>query len=107
MRSRTALVAMAVAFVLGTVIVVIDNAFPKLKPYTPSPTALGIALTTPAYQGLGMFFGALIAWIPGKEGSQVARDVYHSRCLRLYRRREHHGRDNWPVYRGAERLGLT
>ena len=55
--------AMAVAFVLGTIIVVIDNLFPKLKPYTPSPTALGIALTMPGSQGLAMFLGALIAWV--------------------------------------------
>jgi uncharacterized oligopeptide transporter (OPT) family protein len=55
--------AVAVAFVLGTIIVVIDNLFPKVKPYTPSPTALGIALTMPGSQGLAMFLGALIAWI--------------------------------------------
>ncbi len=59
----SALWAMAVAFVVGVVIVVVDNVFPKAKPYTPSPTALGIALTTPAFQGLGMFLGALTVWV--------------------------------------------
>ena len=54
--------AMGVAFVVGVVIVVVDNVFPKAKPYTPSPAALGIAMTVPAYQRVAMFLGALIAW---------------------------------------------
>jgi uncharacterized oligopeptide transporter (OPT) family protein len=62
-----ALLAIAVAFVLAVVIVVVDNLFPKLKPYTPSPAALGIALTVPAYQSFPMFLGALIAWILEKK----------------------------------------
>jgi uncharacterized oligopeptide transporter (OPT) family protein len=57
-----AVLAMAVAFVLGTLIVVVDHFFPKAKPYTPSPAALGIALTIPGSTGLAMFLGALIAW---------------------------------------------
>lgn len=59
----SALWAMGVAFVVGLIIVVVDNVFPKAKPYTPSPAALGIALTVPAYQGIAMFLGALIVWI--------------------------------------------
>ena len=62
---------MGVAFVVGVVIVVVDNLFPHLKPYTPSPTALGIALTTPAYQGLGMFLGALIVWILERKAAKT------------------------------------
>ncbi len=62
---------MAVAFVLGTIIVVIDNVFPKAKPYTPSPTALGIALTMPGSQGLAMFLGALIAWVLEKKAAKL------------------------------------
>ncbi len=57
-----ALLAMAVAFVVGAIIVTIDYFFPKAKPYTPSPAALGIALTIPGSTGLAMFLGALIAW---------------------------------------------
>jgi uncharacterized oligopeptide transporter (OPT) family protein len=59
----SALWAMGIAFVVGVVIVVVDNVFPQVKPYTPSATALGIALTTPAYQGLAMFLGAAIVWV--------------------------------------------
>jgi len=67
---RSALVAMAVAFVLGTIIVLIDNVFPKAKPYTPSPAALGIALTAPGSQGFAMFLGALIVWILEKKAAK-------------------------------------
>ena len=46
----SALIAVAIAFVLGVIIVIVDQMFPKAKPYTPSPAALGIALTIPAYK---------------------------------------------------------
>ncbi len=59
----SAVLAMAVAFVVGVLIVIIDRIFPKARPYTPSPAALGIALTIPAYTSFAMFLGAFIAWI--------------------------------------------
>jgi uncharacterized oligopeptide transporter (OPT) family protein len=49
--------------VAGVIIVVVDRVFPKIKPYTPSPAALGIALTIPAYTSFAMFLGAFIVWI--------------------------------------------
>jgi uncharacterized oligopeptide transporter (OPT) family protein len=60
---RSAVLAMAIAFVLGVIIVIVDKVFPKAKPYTPSPAALGISLTIPAYTSFGMFLGAFIVWI--------------------------------------------
>ena len=60
---RSAVMAMAVAFVVGVAIVIIDRVFPKARPYTPSPAALGIALTIPAYTSFAMFLGAFIVWI--------------------------------------------
>jgi uncharacterized oligopeptide transporter (OPT) family protein len=54
--------AMGVAFAAGVIVVVVDRVFPKAKPYTPSPTALGIAMTIPASTSFAMFLGALIAW---------------------------------------------
>ncbi|MBL0061405.1 MAG: OPT/YSL family transporter [bacterium] len=48
---------------------------PKIKPYTPSPTALGIAMTIPAYTSFAMFLGALIAWILEKKAAKV-NDMY-------------------------------
>ncbi|MGO8926782.1 MAG: OPT family oligopeptide transporter [Limisphaerales bacterium] len=64
---RSAVIAMIVAFVIGVAIVVIDRVFPKARPYTPSPAALGIALTIPAYTSFAMFLGAFIVWILEKK----------------------------------------
>jgi uncharacterized oligopeptide transporter (OPT) family protein len=60
---RSAIVAIIVAFILGVIIVVSEKIFPKIKPYTPSPTALGIALTIPAYTSFSMFLGSAIVWV--------------------------------------------
>jgi uncharacterized oligopeptide transporter (OPT) family protein len=60
---RTAVIAIGIAFVLGVIIVVSEKIFPKIKPYTPSPTALGIALTIPAYTSFSMFLGSAIVWV--------------------------------------------
>jgi len=67
--------AMGVAFVVGVIIVVVDNVYPQVKPYTPSPAALGIALTTPASQSFAMFLGALIVWILEKKAAKW-NDMY-------------------------------
>ena len=64
---RSAVMAMVIAFVVGVAIVIIDRVFPKARPYTPSPAALGIALTIPAYTSFAMFLGAFIAWILEKK----------------------------------------
>ncbi|MBI5058749.1 OPT/YSL family transporter [candidate division KSB1 bacterium] len=60
---RSAIIAIFVALTAGIVIVVAEKLFPKIKPYTPSPSALGIAMTIPAYTSFSMFLGALIAWV--------------------------------------------
>ena len=91
---RSAVMAMIVAFVVGVAIVVIDRVFPKARPYTPSPAALGIALTIPAYTSFAMFLGAFIVWILEKKAPKWNDIVHHSHRLRLHRRREHHGRDS-------------
>lgn len=59
----SAVVAIVVAAVAGVIITLIDRFFPKARPYTPSASALGIALTIPAYTSFSMFLGAFIAWI--------------------------------------------
>ena len=64
---RSAVMAMIIAFVLGVAIVIIDRVFPKARPYTPSPAALGIALTIPAYTSFAMFLGAFIVWVLEKK----------------------------------------
>jgi OPT family oligopeptide transporter len=67
--------AVGVAFAAGVIIVVIDRVFPKAKPYTPSPAALGIALTIPASTSFAMFLGALIVWILEKKAAKW-NDMY-------------------------------
>jgi uncharacterized oligopeptide transporter (OPT) family protein len=64
---RSAVIAMIIAFVVGVAIVIIDRVFPKAKPYTPSPAALGISMTIPAYTSFAMFLGAFIVWILEKK----------------------------------------
>jgi len=71
----SAVLAMIIAFIFGTIIVVVDRVFPKLKPYTPSPAALGIAFTIPAYTSFAMFLGAVIVWILEKKAAKW-NDMY-------------------------------
>jgi putative OPT family oligopeptide transporter len=59
----TAQIALAAGAVLGIVLVLIEKAFPKHKWLIPSPTGLGLAFTTPAFNTISMFLGALIALI--------------------------------------------
>jgi len=59
----SAVEAIFVAFAFGALIVVVDRIFPKIRPYTPSPAALGIALTIPGSTSFAMFLGAFIVWI--------------------------------------------
>jgi len=59
----SAVQAIIVAFILGVAIVLVDRFFPKARPYTPSPAALGIALTVPGSMSFAMFLGAFIVWI--------------------------------------------
>lgn len=71
----SAVIAMGVAFALAIIIIVAEKIFPKIKPYTPNPTALGIAMTIPAYTSFAMFLGALIAWIMEKRTPKI-NDMY-------------------------------
>ena len=60
----TARIALLVGGVLGIVLVLLERFFPKLKPFIPSPTGFGLGFTTPAYNSMNMFVGALIAlWL--------------------------------------------
>jgi len=59
----SAIQAVVVAFGFGALIVIVDRVWPKLRPYTPSPAALGIALTIPGSTSFAMFLGAFIVWI--------------------------------------------
>jgi uncharacterized oligopeptide transporter (OPT) family protein len=66
----SAVQAIIVAFIAGVLIVIVDRVFPKASPYTPSPAALGIALTIPASTSFAMFLGAFIVWILERKAPQ-------------------------------------
>jgi len=71
----SAVLAMGIAFLAGVVIVVVDKMFPKLRPYTPSPAALGIAMMIPAYTSFSMFLGAVAAYLLEKRAPKW-NDMY-------------------------------
>ena len=60
---RSAILALIFASIFAALIVVIDRFFPKVRKYTPSCAALGIALTIPGWNSISMFIGALLAEI--------------------------------------------
>jgi len=67
---RSAVLAMIIALVAGFVSVILDRLFPNARPYTPSPTALGIALIIPGSTSFAMFLGALIVWVLERKAPQ-------------------------------------
>jgi uncharacterized oligopeptide transporter (OPT) family protein len=71
----SAVIAMGVAFLAAVLIIILEKVFPKIKPYTPNPTALGIAMTIPAYTSFSMFLGALIAFFLEKKAPKF-NDMY-------------------------------
>jgi hypothetical protein len=62
-----AVTAVIIAFAAGVIIVVVDRLFPKIKPYTPSPAALGMSMTMQGYTAFAIFLGAAIAWVLEKK----------------------------------------
>lgn len=57
----TAQVALVVGGVLGIVMVLLEKFVPGAKKWLPSPAAFGLGFTTPAYNAISMFVGALVA----------------------------------------------
>jgi OPT family oligopeptide transporter len=54
--------AAAIAFLLGIVLVLAERwAPPKVRPFVPSASGLGIAMVIPGYNSIAMFMGGLIA----------------------------------------------
>ena len=50
----------------------IEKAFPKQRYLIPSPTGLGLAFTTPAFNTISMFLGALIELIMERKRPPLA-----------------------------------
>lgn len=68
----TAQVALVVGGVLGIVLVLLERAFPRVKPYLPSPAAFGLGFTTPGYNCISMFLGALLALVITRKDAPFA-----------------------------------
>ncbi len=57
----SARIAILVGAALGIILVLIEHYFPKAKKWIPSAAAVGLGFTTPAYNSISMFMGALVA----------------------------------------------
>lgn len=68
----TAQYALLVGAVLGIALVLLEKAFPKWRKFIPSPTGLGLAFTTPAFNTISMFAGALIALTIERRNAEAA-----------------------------------
>ena len=68
----SARIAILVGAVLGIILVLIEYYFPRLKKWIPSAAGLGLGFTTPAYNSISMFVGALIALFLEKQKPQFA-----------------------------------
>lgn len=68
----TAQYALLVGALLGIALVLLEKAFPKWRKFIPSPTGLGLAFTTPAFNTISMFAGALIALTIERRNAEAA-----------------------------------
>lgn len=64
--------AILIGGTLGIILILLERYFPKAKKFLPSPTALGMAFTTPAFNTISMFLGALIALLIEKKNKDYA-----------------------------------
>ena len=68
----TARWAMLVGALVGVVLPLLENAFPKHRKYLPSAMGLGLALVIPAFNSISMFLGAVMAALWMKRNSENA-----------------------------------
>jgi OPT family oligopeptide transporter len=57
----TAQVGLVIGGIVGVVLVLADRAFPKARPYLPSPVALGLSFTMPGWNSISIALGGLAA----------------------------------------------
>lgn len=68
----SAQIALLVGAVLGVALVLLEKAFPRLKPWIPSPAAFGLGFTTPAFNAVSMFVGAALALVLERSNRSLA-----------------------------------
>jgi len=56
---QSALVALGIAFVLGVALTLLES-HPKLSPYVPSPTAIGLGMLIPGFAVIPMVIGGIV-----------------------------------------------
>ncbi|MEY4615568.1 MAG: hypothetical protein RJB66_528 [Pseudomonadota bacterium] len=57
---------------IGIIIPLLEKAFPKMRPYIPSATGLGLSMVIPFFNSLSMFIGALISLVLEKKAPAFA-----------------------------------
>jgi OPT family oligopeptide transporter len=70
----TARAGMLVGLAVGIVITLLEQAFPKYKPYMPSAMGMGLAFVIPAFNSISMLIGSLIAVGFAKVRPQLAEE---------------------------------
>jgi OPT family oligopeptide transporter len=68
----TAQLGLLAGLTVGTVLPLLEKAFPKYARWIPSPTGIGLAMVIPFFNSLSMFIGALIALILEKKKPEIA-----------------------------------
>lgn len=68
----SARIAILIGAMLGIILVLLEHYFPKAKKYIPSAVAIGLGFTTPAYNTISMFLGALVALYLEKQKPAIA-----------------------------------
>lgn len=63
---------LVIGLVLGAVLTLLEQLFPKGRKYIPSPTGLGLAMVVPFFNSLSMFIGAVIALVLEKKRPKMA-----------------------------------
>jgi uncharacterized oligopeptide transporter (OPT) family protein len=47
---------------VGIILTLIEHFAPRVSPYMPSPTGMGLAFVIPCWNSISMFVGSVIAW---------------------------------------------
>lgn len=63
----TARMGLLIGGLIGIFLPLLEKAFPKARPFIPSPMGLGLAMVIPFYNSLSMFIGASIAGLLAKK----------------------------------------
>lgn len=68
----SARIAIILGALVGVALVLLEHYFPKAKKWIPSAAALGLGFTSPGYNTIAIFIGALVALVLEKQKPQLA-----------------------------------